>query len=126
MKLTNYERLVKLFSQPDFDYKRAFHEEAKKLIGQYDDIEERKRAIDELINAYIEARSIEDPPHLQRPPAVSLEMLASELLRDSLASNKSNKAKVEEYTVLSHKQMERRRQREMSLEDYAENYENIA
>lgn len=124
--MTHYEQLVKLFSQKDIDYKRAFYEEAKKLLGKYDDIEERKRAIDELINAYIEARSIEDPPHLQRPPAEALSLLASELLRETLASKKPNKNKGQKVVVLSRSQIERRRKREVSWEQYAENYENNA
>lgn len=120
--MTHYEQLVKLFSQKDIDYKRAFCEEAKKLLGKYDDIEERKRVIDELINAYIEARAIDDPPHLQRPPAKALSLLASELLRETLASKKTNKNKQDNIVVLSQSQLERRRKRELSLEDYA-NYE---
>lgn len=123
--MQHYEQLVKLFSQKDIDYKRAFYEEAKKLLGKYDDIEERKQAINELINAYIEARSIDDPPRLQRPPAKALSLLASELLRETLASRKSNKNKQDNIVVLSQSQLERRRKRELSIEDYV-NWENTS
>lgn len=109
----NKEALVQYLK--DGDYITKFRTVAQSIIGKYDDLEERKRAIEDIINAFVEARSIEDDPHNQRPRPDVLTMLANELMRETLVDTSKDKVKRSEYPILTGKQQRRRKENETSL-----------
>lgn len=109
----NKEALVNYLR--DGDYITKFRTVAQSIIGKYDDPEQRKRAIEELIDAYVEARSIEDDPHNQRPRPDVLYMLANEIMRETLTDKSTNKTRRDERPVLNSQQIRHRKKRETNL-----------
>lgn len=109
----NKEALVQYLK--DGDYITKFRTVAQSIIGKHDDPEQRKRAIEELIDAYIEARSIEDDPHNQRPRPDVLYMLANEIMRETLTDKSTNKTRRDERPVLNSNQIRHRKKRETTL-----------
>lgn len=111
----NKEALVQYLK--DGDYITKFRTVARSIIGKYDDPEQRKRAIEELIDAYIEARSIEDDPHNQRPRPDVLYILANEIMRETLTDRATNKTRRDERPVLNSQQIRHRKKRETTIEN---------
>lgn len=92
--------------KPKTDYKKAFEEAVNEIIDKnIEDRTERIRAIDALIDEYVDAiGSAPDPKQLER--------LADYILREELLDRNPHKVRKTEYPIFTEAQLKRRRNRE--------------
>lgn len=91
------------------DYKAAFERAVNELIDKnIEDRAARMRAIDDLINEYVNVIGT-------APDPVQLERLANYILREELYDTYPDKVTREEYPILSERQLQRRRSVEVPL-----------
>lgn len=95
--------------KPAFDYKAEFHDAVTDLIAEnIADRGERMAAVHALTEAYIDSVGV-------APDPAELERLTDYILREELTNKRKNKTQDEEYPFLSERQLDRRRDHEVSL-----------
>jgi hypothetical protein len=98
------------------NYRERFNSRVGSFIAQHiDDRSERIKAIQHLIDDYVEA-------HGERPPIESLNRLSDYILYEELKDGAKNKVSAIEYPFLSERQFVRRESHEYSL-SLAESYD---
>src|SRR5690606_6905510 len=95
--------------KPKTDYKKAFEEAVNEIIDKnIEDRTERIRAIDALIDEYVDAIG-------SAPDPVQLERLSNYILREELYDTYPDKVSRDEYPILSERQLARRMSGEAPL-----------
>lgn len=97
------------------DFKTQFYEDVTAIISaDISDRTERMAAVQTLTDRYMTA-------HGKAPDEAQLERLANYILREELTDTRPDKVTLEEYPIMSERQLERRRAQEVPLK-VAEEY----